>query len=120
MTDIPKDLFDLTVRHQIDLQRYGNKVVRDIIALLNAADKDLAEKIRQRGERGPWTTARLKALLAEIRALNADAYRAAQKALSAELKDFAVQESQTAAATVETQLPSSFSMTQPSAVPRTA
>lgn len=115
MTLIPKEIFDLTVRHQVNLQRYGNKVVRDVIALLNAADKDLVEQIRKRGERGPWTTARLKALFIELGQMNYDAHFEAGRMMAKEMKDFAAQEAETAALTVETRLPDSYSMTKPSA-----
>lgn len=114
MATISKDLLNLIVRHQIDLQRYGNGVVRDIIALLNAADKDLAEKIRKRGDSGTWTARRLNALLAEIRELNDQAYWEAEKLLVKEMHRFAADEAEHSADVVASQMPPKLSITSPS------
>jgi len=114
MTTIPKDIFDLSVRHQVALQRYGNGVVRDVIALLNASERELMEKIRLRGEKGPWTTARLKALFAELQEMNDEAHWGAEKALVKEMHRFADHEAEVAAAAVQTKVPENFTITRPS------
>lgn len=113
MTTIPKDLLDRTVRHQIDLHRYGNGVVRDIIALLNDADREMAEKIRKRGEDGTWTARRLKALLAEIKDLNDQAYWEAEKRMVKEMNRFAQDEAEATAETLASQFPASIAIATP-------
>lgn len=113
MTTIPKDLLDLTVRHQIDLQRYGNGVVRDIIGLLNDADREIAEKIRKRGESGTWTARRLHALLAEIKELNDQAYWEAEKRTVKAMTLFAQDEAEGAVETLATQFPASIAIAAP-------
>lgn len=115
MTTIPKALFDLNVRRQIALQRYGNGVVRDVMALLNEAEEDLIAQIRKRGDRGPWTTARLKAVLAEIGDMTFQAYAEAGKVVKKEMNAFADHEAEATASMIETQLPATFSITRPSA-----
>lgn len=115
MTEINKSLFDFGVHRQLDLTRYGNGVVRDILALLNGAEAELVEKIRKRGERGPWTTARLKALLAELRELSNDAYWDAQKLLAKEMKRLAKDEAEVTAEMLAAQFPPALSVVQPGA-----
>jgi len=113
--EISKQLFDLGVNRQIALQRYGNKVVRDIIALLNDADKELMAKIAARGESGPWTSARLKLLFAELKDANDQAYWEAQKSITKEMKAFADHEAESADQLLQTQLPVTLTTTLPPA-----
>lgn len=68
-----QDLFDAALRHQVALRRYGDTTLRRIKRLLEEADRDLAEKLRQRlgrvlSEADP-TGERLRALLEEVRAM---------------------------------------------------
>ncbi len=68
-----QDLFDAALRHQVALRRYSNTTLRRIKRLLEEADRDLVEKLRQRlgrvlRESDP-TGERLRALLAEVRAM---------------------------------------------------
>lgn len=115
MTDIPKALFDFGVHRQLDLTRYGNGVVRDIISLLNDAEAEVVEKIRKRGDQGTWTARRLNALLAELRELSNDAYWDAQKLLTKEMKRLAKDEAEVTAEMLAAQFPPTLSVVQPGA-----
>lgn len=66
MATIQRSLFDLLLKRQIDVGRYGEKRVRDILSLLNAADRELLAKIADTDSK-TFTGARLKRLLKEIR-----------------------------------------------------
>jgi hypothetical protein len=114
-TEISKQLFDFGVHHQVSLQRYGNGVVQDVMSLLNQAEKDILTKISLRGEKGPWTSARLKALFLEIGQMNYDAHVEAGKMLATEMKDFAGSEADSTAELLRSQVPVTFSVTRPSA-----
>ena len=75
-TEIPKALFDATVKSQISTGRYASKVVRDIIGLLNAADKEILAKIA--ATEAPFSKARLNALLKEVRTTLKEIYGEAE------------------------------------------
>lgn len=73
MATANEELFDAALRHQVALRRYGDTTLRRIKRLLEEADRDLAEKLRQRlgrvlSESDP-TGKRLRALLEEVRAM---------------------------------------------------
>ena len=79
------------IRHQVDLSRYSNAVVRKVIATLNRSDKRLAAELLEVVEnnwRGSFSAERLELLLKSIKALNVDAFTAAEKALAEELRQF--------------------------------
>ncbi|HET9819641.1 MAG TPA: hypothetical protein VFP92_10810 [Rhodanobacteraceae bacterium] len=88
-------LQDEAIRRHIDLQRYSNATVRKIIAVLNKADVELSRRIATAIDQGRDTATieHLDAMLASVRALNAEAYRQARLALDADLKTFAAHES---------------------------
>lgn len=80
-----QDLFDAALRHQVALRRYSAGVLKRIKRLLEEADRDLAERLRLRLGRaiadGDPTGERLKALLADVRAM--------REAVHAQLRDLA-------------------------------
>lgn len=83
---------DEVIRHQVDLQRYSNGVVRRIIAVLNRADGELFASLTAAMERldaDSFTVERLEALLASVRSLNADAYQAAHGELQGAMRGLA-------------------------------
>jgi hypothetical protein len=91
MLTVNEKLVDHAVAHAIDQQFYSNGVVRKIIALLNRVDADLFGQITVALERLPlesFTTERLEQLLYSVRAINAQAYRAVELELTAELRKF--------------------------------
>lgn len=88
--DKQKELADASVRHGIDMTRYGNGVVHKLIALLNRVDADLFAKIVVALEKvspESFTVTRLESMLSDVRELNAQAYTAVQKGLQGDLKD---------------------------------
>lgn len=88
-------LFHEAVSHNIDFQYYSNGVVNRIIALLNKVDADLFAQITSKLESLPpesFTVERLEALLASVRALNAQTYAQISNEFSSELKSLVAYE----------------------------
>ncbi|MEI6207307.1 MAG: phage minor head protein [Desulfuromonadales bacterium] len=108
-TEIDKALFNDIIHHNIAIGRYSDQQIHDIVNLLNKADADILSKIAAYGEKDNFTSARLKALLKEIKAMNADAYDEANKRLSAEMQAFAQHSSEVATGMLASQLPVSWS-----------
>lgn len=108
MPTVNEALRDAVIGHAVDLQHYSNGVVRRIIALLNRTDADLFAQLTDALSRLPaesFTVDRLERLLKSVRELNADAYKQVERALTAELKDFAGYESQYQHRLFETAIP---------------
>lgn len=83
------ELLHEAVDHSISRIRYSNGVVLRMIAILNKADKHLFAALTdalQRLSPESFTAQRLDALLKDVRALNAEVYKALQKAVEGELK----------------------------------
>lgn len=102
-----EQLLSAGIRHQIQLHQYGNKVVTDVLSLLNAADKELAAKLAVRLEAGKetWSSRRLQALIKEIATINAENYGAAAKLLKTEMVELAGVEAGVAATSTGKVLP---------------
>lgn len=113
-TEIPKELFDATVKQQISHWRYGTKVTRDIMALINRADKEITDKIITKTD-GTVTKQRLEALLKEIRTTLQETYNEAGAELKQQMLDFAGVQTEATAAMIATQLPVSYNIAQASA-----
>lgn len=63
--------FDAAIRHQVGIRRFASGEAKEVLLLLERADRELVEKIRRRLARvpvGDATTERLKALLKDMRA----------------------------------------------------
>jgi SPP1 gp7 family putative phage head morphogenesis protein len=105
------------LRHQVYTQRYSSSVLKEIMILLNKADVNLAarlqERLRREQDNGIVSTARLNAILADIRAMNAQVYESMNKELSTKLQNFATYESQFQVSLVNTGLVGGASMTMP-------
>ncbi len=89
------DLFDASVNHAIDLQRYSAWMVRRIIGLLNRSDADLFAQLTAALERLPatsFTVERLEALLGSVRQINLLAYQQIERELTTQLREFAAYE----------------------------
>jgi len=92
MATINETLLDAAVDHQIDITRYGNGVVRRMLALLNRVDPDLMAQLQAALERLPadrFTVQRLDDLLGSVRSLNGKAYDAMTDGLLTELAELA-------------------------------
>jgi SPP1 gp7 family putative phage head morphogenesis protein len=92
-------LFDQQVRFNVDLQRYSTRLVKLFISILNKTDADLLSQIdkAQPEKLDSFTNRRKEQLLANIRDLNAQAYKRAGKKLTPELKALAVSQAGLAA-----------------------
>lgn len=79
MADANSEFFDAALRHQLDVRRYSSGELAAILLLLEKADRELVVLLRRRlgkivDSRGgvDFTSARMKALLADIRELRQD------------------------------------------------
>jgi hypothetical protein len=89
MSSVNATLQDKAVNRAIDLHRYSNGVIRRMVAILNRTDARLAAQLSEallQLDRESFTVERLDALLASVRALNAQAYAAVFDALRPELE----------------------------------
>lgn len=92
MPTVNERLRDEAVAHAIGLNRYSTGVVRRIIAILNRTDADLVARIAEaltRVEPSVLTIERLESLLASVRDLNVQAYRAAYGAIPEDMASLA-------------------------------
>lgn len=106
---------DTAIRHAVDTTRYGNGVVRRLIALLNRADADLfAQLVEALGRMGPdrFTVERLDALLQSVRETNRRAYEALRNGLEVDLQELAGYEAAHQAQLFEAVLPVQVSFTR--------
>lgn len=111
-TEVPKSLFDATVKRQIQTGRYASKIARDIIGLLNKADADLMAKISRRGDVQSWTSARLKSMLDEIKTSVDEMYWEAEKLINNEMGGFALHVAESTESIIASRLPVNFNVTQ--------
>ena len=108
-TEINRELFDFLLKQQIATGRYATQLVSDTVSLLNAADREIMAKIVSRGEDGTITTARLNALLREIRQMVDDSYWQAEKRLHDEMGGFVVHSAASTVDVLSAQVPVAFS-----------
>lgn len=118
MPTASEELLDASVRHQVYLQRYSTATVRKIIALLNAVDDDLVDKIKKydpTAVTGSYSRKRLEKLLEAVWAINKDAYARVKTTLDGELKDLAAYEAGFQARMIDNAVPIALDIVQPSA-----
>lgn len=96
MATASDELLDRLVRHSVALQRYGNGVIRRLIAILNKLDDELYLALLDALERMPdsFTAARLDSLLSSVRAINEAAYERIGRELVTELRAFVAAETE--------------------------
>jgi SPP1 gp7 family putative phage head morphogenesis protein len=101
------------ISHAIYLERLKTSEVKRIIALLNAIDKDLVQRIASKaGE--TFTKARLEALLRDIRSINAEAVAELRIGLRDGLENLADYESKFQALRIQEAIPIEWNISQPS------
>jgi hypothetical protein len=106
-------LLDEAIRHQIELQKYSNHVVRQMVSILNAVDADMFAQLSSALESmspEQFTVQRLQAMLGSFRATNASAYAQVSKELTKELRDFTEFESQYQKMSLEHAFPFEFNV----------
>ena len=84
-------LLDSAIKHQIDLQHYGNGVVKRMLAILNETDSALFAELSAQLDKMTSTSFNVKKLdklLSATRDLNQAAYANVLTALEKELQDF--------------------------------
>lgn len=96
MISANQQLLDNAIGHAVDLTQYSNTVVRDILAILNEADKELVAKIQAR-QIDNWTTKRLNSVLVDVRAVVSQGYNAARGEMTKQMLEFAGNEAGAAA-----------------------
>ncbi len=122
MPSVNEALQDRAIQHAVLIQRYGTGVADKIVRLLNSADAEIVEKlaarlalIEERGlDMGKATTARLEAMLDEVRALNSAIYAQVSEALTDELVDFSTVEANFQRQAIVTSVGIDLSTTLPS------
>lgn len=110
---VNEELLNSAIRHQIDLQKYSNSVVRRMVAILNRTDNDIFKELSAALERltpESFTVKRLESLLGSVRSMNSQAYAQIEKELSQELKDFVDFEAQYQQMTMQSLLPVEISV----------
>lgn len=112
MPSVNEELQDRAIRHALAINGYGKGLSDKIVRLLNSADADFVDKlaarlvaIKERGfDTGPKTTARLKALLGELGAINSAIYGEIEDTLTDELTQFSKAEAGFQKAAIDTAL----------------
>ncbi len=108
-----EDLLDASIRHQIDLQKYSNSVVKRLIAVLNRSDDQIFKELVAAIERldpSSFTIQRLESLLGSVRSINSQAYAQVGNELKTELKNFVEFEAQYQTMTLGSVFPASFNV----------
>lgn len=122
MASVNDEIRDKAIRHALYLQRFGNGLTEQVIALLDEASEEIVAKLAARlasiDERGltlsDRATKRLQMLLDEIKGLNAALYGQIGETLSEQLSGLGSVEAQFQAATLQTVLPVAFQTAIPS------
>jgi len=110
--------FDALVRHQIGLLRLSASVRKEIFALLDATELDMAEKIRGRlashkGLETPADVLRLQTLLRSIRATRLKSWKQVREVWVRELRDLARTEPKIVDGSLKTVVPVILETTLP-------
>lgn len=106
MPSVNEELFDLNVRHQVELQRLNLGAARRVVALLNRFDRDLMKQIERRGDdTGSFTMARLNKLLTSVREINKEAYERVEELMRDEVDGLAEYEAGFQAKTLRRAIP---------------
>ena len=100
MASVNAELRDLLISHQIGLQRLTNREVKDMLALLDRAERDIRAVLKARlqliastgKDGGPLVTRRIEQLLAEIHAMRKVAILDLYAPLADDLEEFALYE----------------------------
>ena len=104
MSNIDGTIFDALVHQQIDNSRYSQQQVKELVGLLNEADKEILAKIAKATD-GTFTKSRLEALLKETRATVDDTYQTIQSNLRDEMLSFAAHSDDIAGSILASQMP---------------
>lgn len=115
MPTVNEQIFDVGVRHQIQLERYKTGLVMEISDLLSRADADLVDKIAShKGDPSSWGQQRRRAVLDSVRSANKETFKRLDKKLTAEMLDLAETEVKFSAAALRKYVPIDLDMTMPS------
>lgn len=120
MATVNEELFDALVRHQIYLLRLSGSIRNKVHRLLDATERDIADKIRARlgnstGLDTPAAVRRLEATLAAIRSIRLNAWSEVTETWLQEVRDLATTEAVLMAGVVKTVSPVILDLAMPSA-----
>ncbi len=117
MPTLNEKLLDLSVRHQVGIQRLSAGVIRRIVSVLNQADAELVKKLLARSPtlEGTFTSQRLQFLLKAVREINHDAHVELGSQLRDELKGLARYEAQYQTDLLQRTLPVKVDIVAPTA-----
>lgn len=113
MSSVNEAILNAVVRHQIHLQRLSTQTVQELVALLRDSELDILDKITRK-ELTEFSLRRLNTILAELRAINRDAYDRLNDEMNGKLTALAEYEAGFTARLIEKALPVKITMTQPS------
>ena len=115
MDDYNDLFFDAIIRHQIGLLRVSGKVRNRILLLLDATERDIRDQILRKLQSGTVSTQRLESLIASIKAIRSDAWKASAEAWQEELLALAKEEPDFMAKMLRTIAPVQLDLVLPSA-----
>lgn len=118
---VNQTLVNRETRHSVYLEGLKTQTVHKLIRLLNSADDNLTETLRQRGAKiaergfdtGPVTTKRLTELLTALNKINADVYAQFDAALRQDLQAFVKYEAGWQTSLLDNTLTIQLGVTQP-------
>lgn len=113
MKTVNEQILDETISHQIGLQGYSTATVRKIIALINRAELDVVEQIREVNDLS--TVTRLNKLLVNLRAVLKEAYGVINGTLDEELLDLSKYEAEFQESMITAAVPIKLDLEMPTA-----
>jgi len=112
------DLVDLNLRHEVNLHKFANSEVREVLKLLKKSELDIAEQIHKRdasGDTSSFTRNRLEALLDSIKQIISNVYEQINIRMGKTLGDLAEHEVNWQARALEKAIPVNVDLVTPSA-----
>lgn len=117
MPTVNERIFDMMVRHHVNIQQLSLSVLRKLLPILDQSDADIVDQLLKRTAtlEGSFTSQRLQYLLTAIRDIARDANLELGNQLRQELRDAAKYESTFQAGMFQSVLPISFDVVSPTA-----
>ena len=116
--NVNEEFFDAMVRHQIGLLRFSGSVRKQVLAVLDATEKDLADQIRRRmrnvsGFDSPASVRRLDALLKTVATIRQRAWKQAREIWFEQMQELARSEPEFVASAIRTVSPVQLNLAIP-------
>jgi len=81
-------VLDNMIQRQITIQRYSNSVVKDILSILNDADKEIVSMLRN-ADIENWNNSKLQSVMADVKKIIKPTYEKASEETKQQMLDFA-------------------------------